>query len=65
MHHPSLLGHAWEQMGGRCRHVRDTRPALLAQLAVPGPAEECEEDESEEDDTEEGDDDVQKRRRIH
>ena len=52
-------------MGGRCRHVRDTPPALVAHLPVPRPAEESEEDESKKEDNEEGDDDVQKRRRIH
>ena len=59
--HPSPLGHGWELVGGRCRPVRHTRPALLAHLPAPCPAEESEEDESEEDGEEEkGDDSVQR-----
>ncbi|KAJ8381154.1 hypothetical protein SKAU_G00019320 [Synaphobranchus kaupii] len=43
--HPSPLGHGWELVGGRCRPVRLTQPALLTHLPAPGPAEESEEDE--------------------
>ena len=50
-------------MGGGCRRVRHTRPALLTHLYAPGPAEESEEDDSEDED--EGDGDVQRRRGIH
>ena len=59
-HHPSPLGHGWELMGGPCRPVRHTRPALPMLLPAPEPAEESGEDDSEDDD--EGDDDVQRRR---
>ena len=59
--HPSPLGHGWELVGGRCRPVRHTPPALRTHLPAPGPAEESEEDDSEEEE-EEGDDDVQRRR---
>lgn len=51
--HPSPVGHGWELVGGRCRPVRHTRPALPTHLPVLGPAE-----ESEEEDSDEGDDDV-------
>ncbi|KAJ8333974.1 hypothetical protein SKAU_G00412930 [Synaphobranchus kaupii] len=61
-HHPSPLGHGWELVGGRCRPVRHTRPALPTHLPAPGPAEESEEDDENEEDEEEGDDDVQRRR---
>ncbi|KAJ8349632.1 hypothetical protein SKAU_G00247620 [Synaphobranchus kaupii] len=61
-HHPSPLGHGWELVGGRCRPVRHTRPALPTHLPAPGPAEESEEDDEREEDEEEGDDDVQRRR---
>lgn len=60
-HHPSPIGHGWELVGGRCRPVRHTRPALPKHLPVPGPAEDSEEDESE-DDEEKGDDVIQRRR---
>ncbi|CAJ1050849.1 hypothetical protein KUCAC02_009112 [Xyrichtys novacula] len=46
--HPSPLGHGWELVGGRCRPVRHTRPALPTHLPAPGPVEEEEEVESEE-----------------
>ena len=58
-HHPSPLGHGWELVGGRCRPVRHTRPALPTHLPAPGPVEEDEEVESEEDEEE---DDVSQRR---
>ena len=64
-HHPSPLGHGWELVGGRCRPVRHTRPALPTHLRAPGPAEESGEDDSEEQDEDEGDDDVRTRRGIH
>ena len=41
-HHPSPVGHAWQLVGGRCRPVRHTQPALPTQLLLPGPAEENE-----------------------
>ena len=62
-HHHSPFGHGWELVGGRCRPVRHTQPALPTHLPAPGPAEESEEDDSEKED--EGDDDVQRRRGIH
>ena len=52
--HPSPLGNCWNLVGGRCRPVRHTRPALPMHLPAPGPAEVSEEDETEEDE-EEGD----------
>ena len=57
-------GHGWELVGGRCRPVRHTRPALPTHLPAPGPAEESEEDDSEGEDEDEGDDGVQKGRGI-
>ena len=53
--HPSPLGHGWELVGGRCRPIRRTRPALPVKIPAPGPAEDIEDDESESDD--EGDND--------
>ena len=58
-HHPSPLGHGWELVGGRCRPVRHTRPALPTHLPASGPVEEDKEVESEED--EEKDDVAQRR----
>ena len=58
--HPSPLGHGWELVGGRCRPVRHTRPALPMHLPAPGPAAESEEDESGE---EEDADDLQMERK--
>ena len=52
-HHPSPLGHGWELVGGHCRPVRHTQPALPTHLPASGPAEESDEDESEVDDSEE------------
>ena len=43
-HHPSPVGHRWQLVGGRCRPVRHTQPALPTQLPLPGPAEENEDD---------------------
>ena len=43
-HHPSPVGHGWQLVGGRCRPVRHTQPALPTQLPLPGPAEENEDD---------------------
>ena len=46
-------------MGGRCRPVCNTRPALLTHLPAPCSAEESEEDENEENgEEEEGDENV-------
>ena len=59
-HHSSPLGLGWQLVGGGCRPVRHTRPALLTHLTAPGPAEESGEGDSEKDDE---DDDVQRRRR--
>ena len=59
-HHPSPLGHGWELVGGRCRPVRHTRPALPTHLPAPGPVEEDAEVESEEED----DDGAAQRRRV-
>ena len=59
-HHHSPLGHGKELVGGRCRPVRHTRPALPTDLPAPGPAEESGEEDSEKED--EGDDGVQMRR---
>jgi hypothetical protein len=59
--HPSPLGHGWELVGGRCRPVRHTRPALPAHLPATRPADESEEEECDDDD-DEGDDDAQMRR---
>ena len=56
--HPLPLGHGWELVGGRCRPVRHTRPALPTHLPAPGPVEEDEEVEREEDE----EDDVAQRR---
>jgi len=47
--HPSPLGHGWNLVGGRCRPVRHTRPALPMHLPAPGPPEVTEEDETERD----------------
>ena len=33
-HHPSPLGHGWELVGGRCRPVCHTRPALPTHLSA-------------------------------
>ena len=60
-HHPSPLGHGWELVGGRCRPVRHTRPALPTHLPAPGPAEEDEDVESGDD---EEVDDAQRKRMI-
>ena len=62
--HPLPLGHGWELVGGRCRPVRYTRPALPMHLPAPGLVEESEEDSDNEDfeDDEEGDDNVHRRR---
>ena len=63
-HHLSPLGHGWELVGGPCRPVRHSRPALLTHLPAPGPAEESGEDDSEDDD--EGDENIQTTKpRIH
>ena len=43
-HNPSPVGHGWQLVGGRCRPVRHTQPALPTQLPLPGPAEENEDD---------------------
>ena len=43
-HHPSPVGHRWQLVGGCCRPVRHTQPALPTQLLLPGPAEENEDD---------------------
>eukprot|EP00745_Piridium_sociabile_P040935 TRINITY_DN7979_c0_g1_i3.p1 TRINITY_DN7979_c0_g1~~TRINITY_DN7979_c0_g1_i3.p1 ORF type:complete len:449 (-),score=103.89 TRINITY_DN7979_c0_g1_i3:362-1708(-) len=59
-HHPSPLGHGWELVGGRCRPVRHTRPALPMHLPAPAPAADSEDDEREEE--EEGDDGAGRRR---
>ena len=61
-HHPSPLGHGWELVGGHCRPVRHTRPALPIHLPAPGTVEEDEEVESEV--FEEEDDDAQRRRVV-
>ena len=45
--HPSPLGHGWELLGGRCRPVRHTRPALPVNIPASGQAEDSEDDESE------------------
>ncbi|KAK1893417.1 Serine/threonine-protein kinase ATG1 [Dissostichus eleginoides] len=49
-HHPSPIGHGWELVGGCCRPVRHTRPALPMHLPAPRPTEEGQEDESDDDD---------------
>lgn len=56
--HPSPLGHGWELVGGRCRPVRHTRPALPTHLPAPGLVERDEEVERGEDE----EDDVAQRR---
>lgn len=61
-HHPSPIGHGWELVGGHCRPVRHTRPALPLHLPAPDLAEESSEDGSEEGEEEEEDDDIQRRR---
>ena len=58
--HPSPLGCGRELVGGRCRVIRHTRPALPTDLPALGPAKESGKDDSEN----EGDDDVQ-RKGIH
>ena len=45
--HPSPLGHGWELVGGRCRPVRHTLPALPVTLPAPGEADDSEEDDNE------------------
>ncbi|KAK1879203.1 U3 small nucleolar RNA-associated protein 10 [Dissostichus eleginoides] len=49
-HHPSPIGHGWELVGGCCRPVRHTRPALPMHLPAPRPTEEGQEDEEDESD---------------
>ncbi|KAI4791968.1 hypothetical protein KUCAC02_033695 [Chaenocephalus aceratus] len=49
-HHPSPIGHGWELVGGCCRPVRHTRPALPMHLPAPIPTEEGQEDEEDESD---------------
>ena len=49
--YPSPLGHGWELMGGHCRPVRYTRPALPTHLPTSRQAEESDEDEIEVDDS--------------
>ena len=61
-HHSSPHGHGWELMGGPCRHVRHTRPALPTHLPAPGPTEVSGQVDNEEEKEAEGDDDVQRRR---
>ena len=56
--HPSPIGHGWELVGGRCRPVRHTRPALPIHLPAPMSSEDSEGDDSE-DDEDDGDGDVQ------
>ena len=58
--HSSPLGPDWEPVGGPCRPVRHTRPALPTHLPAAGPEEENGEDDSEDED--ERYDDVQRRR---
>ena len=62
--HPSPLRHGLELLGGPCRLVRHTGPALPTYLPAPGPAEESGEDDSEDEEGVEADDDIQKRRGI-
>ncbi|CAJ1071450.1 hypothetical protein NQZ68_018657 [Xyrichtys novacula] len=50
--HPSPLGHGWELVGGHCRPVRHTQPALPTHLPAPGPVEKEEEVESEKEEEE-------------
>eukprot|EP00920_Eleutheroschizon_duboscqi_P018890 GHVT01044921.1.p1 GENE.GHVT01044921.1~~GHVT01044921.1.p1 ORF type:complete len:124 (+),score=1.44 GHVT01044921.1:165-536(+) len=45
--YPSPLGHGWELVGGRCRPVRHTQPALPFNIPAPGQAEDSEDDETE------------------
>ncbi len=45
--HPSPLGHGWELVGGHCRPIRHTRPALPVNIPAPGLAENSENVESE------------------
>ena len=59
-HQPSPIGHGWELVDGRCRHIRLNQPALPKHLTAPSPAEASEEDESDYDDGK--DDDVQGRK---
>ena len=58
--HPSPIGQGWELVGGRCRPVRHTQPALPMHLPASRPAEVSGKDESEYDEDE--NDDVQSRR---
>ena len=46
--HPSPVGHGWELVGGFCRPVRSTRPALPTHLPALGPGDESEDGESDE-----------------
>ena len=43
-HHPALVAHGWQLVGGCCCPVPHTQPALPIQLPLPGPAEENEDD---------------------
>ena len=40
--HPSPLDHGWELVGGRCRPVRHTQPALPVNIPAPGQDDESE-----------------------
>ena len=62
--HPSPLGHGWELVGGHCRPVRHTQPALplTLHLPAPRPAEERDGDEREDDEEEE---DLERRRNLY
>ena len=45
-HHPSPIGHGWELVGGYCRPVRHTRPALPVHLPAIWTVDLSDEDES-------------------
>ena len=59
--HPSPIGHGWELVGGRCRPIRHTHPALPTHLPAPMPSGESESETESDGVEEESDNDVSRR----